>query len=448
VTDLDNLSDKDLDGVPVKRTKPLLEEFQPLIPPLETNVEASIMQINDIEKQLQSLAKRAQTTPPRSRDHRRALTEICQILDQPGVLKSRPGIHPQILNESKQDILVYVCTNINKYNPGKGGFLPWINSHFKWLQRDAEVKFNRSQSLYSFQWSENELQQSHSRQDESNKISRNRQLVSTLRNISRTSQGFIEPLLIVPSGLPLHMVQVPSGTFLMGSPGDDEEHSRFESPQHEVTVTIFFMSRYPVTQAQWRAVAQLPKVSRELAIEPSAFKGDNLPVEQVSWYDAKEFCDRLSQLTTRAYRLPSEAEWEYACRAGTSSSFYFGQKVTPEVANYKVGVDEEGFTSSQDWNMTTSVNHFGIGNAFGLSDMHGNVWEWCEDTWHENYIGAPTDGSAWILPHGSNRRVARGGSWFFGSSCCRSAHRGQNVPHHTFKDHGFRVACTAPKALG
>jgi hypothetical protein len=133
-------------------------------------------------------------------------------------------------------------------------------------------------------------------------------------------------------GLRLELVRIPGGAFLMGSPEDEGEND--ERPQHSVTVPEFFMGKYAVTQAQWRTVAALPRVSRSLTAEPSQFKGDNRPVEQVSWHDAIEFCDRLTRLTGQRYRLPSEAEWEYACRAKTTTAFHFGTDLTPDLANY------------------------------------------------------------------------------------------------------------------
>ena len=120
----------------------------------------------------------------------------------------------------------------------------------------------------------------------------------------------------------------------MGSPEDERERYSNESPQHEVTVKSFFMGKYPVTQAQWKVVAALPQVNRKLNPDPSIFKGNDRPVETVSWYYAVEFCDRLSKLTGKSYRLPSEAEWEYACRAGTTTPFHFGKIITTDLANY------------------------------------------------------------------------------------------------------------------
>lgn len=145
-------------------------------------------------------------------------------------------------------------------------------------------------------------------------------------------------------------------------------------------------------------------MNKELDADPSNFKGDKRPVEQVSWYDAVEFCDRLTAHTKRAYSLPSEAEWEYACRAGTRTPFHFGETITTDLANYR-GTDNEEYKWSGSYGpgpkgiyreQITEVGSFGVANAFGLYDMHGNVWEWCLDDWHDNYEGAPTDGSAWL----------------------------------------------------
>jgi formylglycine-generating enzyme required for sulfatase activity len=133
---------------------------------------------------------------------------------------------------------------------------------------------------------------------------------------------------------PLEMMHIPAGSFLMGSPDDELERAVREGPQHEVALAQFFLAKHPVTQAQWRVVAAMPQVNLELKPDPSDFKGDLLPVEQVSWYEAVEFCDRLFPHTNRPYRLPSEAEWEYACRASTTTPFHFGKTLTTEVANY------------------------------------------------------------------------------------------------------------------
>jgi len=240
--------------------------------------------------------------------------------------------------------------------------------------------------------------------------------------------------------LKLEMVAIPGGSFDMGSPPEELQRSPDESPQHTVTVQPFFLGKYQVTQAQWQAVAKFPQVNRELNPDPSRFKGANRPVEQVSWDDAVEFCSRLSQDTGRPYRLPSEAEWEYACRAGTTTPFHFGETITTDLANYDgnytYGQGPKGVYREE----TTEVGSFGVANNFGLYDMHGNVWEWCQDEWHDSYDGAPTDGSAWLgNEEGSNRRMLRGGSWDYNPAICRSASR---IDYDfDLDDIGFRVAC-------
>jgi formylglycine-generating enzyme required for sulfatase activity len=250
--------------------------------------------------------------------------------------------------------------------------------------------------------------------------------------------------------LPLRMMQIPAGTFLMGSPEDEPDRLDREGPQQQVSVPLFFMAQYPVTQAQWRVVAALPQVNRKLDPEPSHFKGDLRPVEQMSWHDAVEFCDRLTLYTDRQYRLPSEAEWEYACRAGTTTPFHFGPTLSTDYANYDGSSEKYGAygpgTRGEYRGKTTLVNQFEGANAFGLYDMHGNVFEWCQDPWHDSYKGAPSDGSAWIEGGDADLRVVRGGSWDDGPRYCRSAYRSFNdVAEYRFEYFGFRVCCSAPR---
>ncbi len=223
----------------------------------------------------------------------------------------------------------------------------------------------------------------------------------------RQARYFTEDL---DDGVNLEMIAIPPGTFTMGAPENEAGSKDSERPQHQVTVPYFYMGKYPVTQAQWEVVAALPQVERKLKSQPSHFKGKNLPVESVSWYDAVEFCTRLSNHTGREYRLPSEAEWEYACRAGTTTRFHFGETITPQLANYNQSIGK-----------TTPVGQFPP-NAFGLYDMHGNVWEWCQDTWHKNYDGAPTDASIWN-DNDNRLKILRGGSWIYSPNNCRSAFR-------------------------
>ncbi|NEU83158.1 EVE domain-containing protein [Nostoc sp. UIC10630] len=252
----------------------------------------------------------------------------------------------------------------------------------------------------------------------------------------------------------LEMLKIPYGYFTMGAPENEEDSNDDELPQHQVIVPGFFMGKYPVTQAQWQAVASLPQVNRELNPDPSNFKGANRPVEQVSWYDAVEFCDRLSQHTGKSYCLPSEAEWEYACRAGTTTPFHFGETITSELANYRAtetyGAGVKGIYREE----TTPVGSFEVANAFGLYDMHGNVLEWCLDDWHGNYEDAPTDGSAWFDNNNDNlyqkqgSAVLRGGSWGSNPRVCRSAFRvnlGTRDGHNDST--GFRIVCAAGRIL-
>ncbi|MBS3029722.1 MAG: SUMF1/EgtB/PvdO family nonheme iron enzyme [Dolichospermum sp. DET50] len=236
-------------------------------------------------------------------------------------------------------------------------------------------------------------------------------------------------------GVILEMVAIPGGKFLMGSP-EGEGNDR-EKPQHQVTIQPFYMGKYPVTQAQWEMVSRLPEVKIDLRSKPSHFKGANLPVENVSWHDAQEFCARISKATGKLYRLPSEAEWEYACRANTTTPYYFGNTITTDLVNH-----------NNKYGQTTDVGKF-LPNAFGLYDMHGNIWEWCEDGWHENYINAPTwpnNTIPWIS-QGDNNRMLRGGQWYLNPSYCRSASRSYNNGDRRNKDNGFRLVVSGAGTL-
>ncbi len=259
-------------------------------------------------------------------------------------------------------------------------------------------------------------------------------------------------------GVVLKLRPIPAGTFLMGPLPDELDSYRNEHPRHEVTLQSFFLGMYPVTQAQWRVVAsQYGQVEIDLNPDPANGKGDNRPVERVSWDEAVEFCRRLSRRSGKDYRLPSEAQWEYACRAGTTTPFYFGETIDSSLANYR----------AQDWEFegqiypgvygrgsygefreeTTDVGSFPP-NRFGLYDTHGSVVEWCEDDYHDSYEGAPDDGSAWVEEDRSGtRRSLRGGSWNFPPRFCRSAVRSDR--HHARRNAkvGFRVCCVPPRAL-
>jgi formylglycine-generating enzyme required for sulfatase activity len=241
-------------------------------------------------------------------------------------------------------------------------------------------------------------------------------------------------------------IQLYESALMMGSPKSELGSYDDEKRQHEVAVPKFFMSRYPITQAQWKVVAKMGKVERDLEDDPSYFKGENLPVEQVSWYDAVEFCKRLTIYTNREYRLPSEAEWEYACRAGTTTPFHFGETITTDLANYDGNYVYSNNSKGEYREKTTPVDHFGIANAFGLCDMHGNVWEWCADHWHENYEGAPSDGSAWLKDSEKEKHILRGGSWVLNPRHCCSAYRARPAPDVSPLNLGFRVCCSSPRS--
>jgi formylglycine-generating enzyme required for sulfatase activity len=230
------------------------------------------------------------------------------------------------------------------------------------------------------------------------------------------------------------MVQIPGGSFMMGSPESEKDRSTdgSESPQHEVNVPGFSMGKFVVTQEQYQQI---------MGNNPSSSKGAKRPVEQVSWNDAKKFCGKLTKNTGREYRLPSEAEWEYACRAGTTTPFHFGETITTELANYD-GTDPYASEPKGKYlQKTTDVDSF-TPNAFGLYNMHGNVWEWCQDDLHNDYTDAPTNGSAWESQDG-DIKVARGGSWLNDPTFSRSAYRGTfGKSKLRVNDLGFRVVCS------
>lgn len=256
-------------------------------------------------------------------------------------------------------------------------------------------------------------------------------------------------------GAGLEMVEIPGGRFLMGSNFADADAAYADSkryndeatrdtvaaemPQHNVNVPGFYMSKYEVTQRQWQAVmGSLPR------LDPK-YRGDDLPVVNVNWREAEAFCERLSQLTGRQYRLPSEAEWEYACRAGTNTPYAFGPNISPQLSNYNGGAPFAGAAPGNYRQSLTTVGQTSAANAFGLYDMHGNAWEWCADNWHASYDGAPTDGSMWEATDEDNRpyRVIRGGSWDSIANSCRSASRrkqGARIPGSN--KIGFRVAAS------
>jgi formylglycine-generating enzyme required for sulfatase activity len=329
-------------------------------------------------------------------------------------------------------------------------------------------------------------------EDRTKKKSNQKPVIEIHRSIG-SAQAFYEPLQRknLPPGaiaeatdpLTLTLVEIPKGEFPMGSPPEEPERYDDEGPQHLVKLESFFMAQTPITQAQWREVAGWQpwdgeSWGRELKPNPSHFRGgdnqkggkarlfdgeantDQRPVEQVNWEDAIEFCNRLSQRTGRHYSLPSEAQWEYACRAGSITPFHFGETLSSELANFG-GTEVYAGGLKGDWRRqttpvgkslasVTSADAFPA-NDWGLQDMHGNVWEWCLDQWHPSYEGAPLDGSAWVdadanqanikKDEESNDRLLRGGSWFDHPGDCRSAYRSHRRPGEVISDVGLRVVC-------
>ena len=223
--------------------------------------------------------------------------------------------------------------------------------------------------------------------------------------------------------LDMEFVLIPAGEFDMGSPSSESEgKNNYNGPVHYVKIPKpFYLSKYEVTQKQWREV---------MGSDPSYFKGNDLPVEKVSWNDVQEFIKKLNEREgTEKYRLPSEAEWEYAARGGTATRYSFG--------------DDESELDEYGWYYENSnYETHPIGqkkpNSWGLYDMHGNVWEWVQDGWHESYEGAPTDGSAWEDGSGACR-VNRGGGWSFDARYCRSAFRYYCASCFRSRINGFRL---------
>jgi formylglycine-generating enzyme required for sulfatase activity len=270
-----------------------------------------------------------------------------------------------------------------------------------------------------------------------------------------------EPLTAEAAGVVLTMLRIPAGSFEMGAPETEAESSDGERPVHRVTLGEFLLGQTPITQAQWRAVAAWQRREHEdgklwpesldpdpvaKLKDPERFQGEQRPVVNVSWHDALAFCLRLRLRTGKNYTLPSEAQWEYACRAGTTTPFHCGATLSPKLANYDgrqvYGDGEKGVYRQQ----TMDVASFPA-NPWGLHDMHGNAWEWCADQWHDNYEGAPEDGRAWVDEKANENmnhkkvRLLRGGSWYSRPRNCRSAYRNVNRPDIRYHFFGFRVCC-------
>ncbi|MEI6065180.1 MAG: bifunctional serine/threonine-protein kinase/formylglycine-generating enzyme family protein [Pseudanabaena sp. ELA748] len=275
------------------------------------------------------------------------------------------------------------------------------------------------------------------------------------KEINRRSvqvQYFAEDKISLPNGAKaIEMALIPAGEFKIGSLSGEKGRS---DDENQVNYPIkfsqaFYISRYEVTQKQWFAVMGsdydangFNKRFREL---DNKFKGDNRPMVVVDWNDAKAYCVKLSEKTGRSYRLPSEAEWEYSCRANTKTPFYFGETITAELVNHNSNYPYGNVLPNKSGyrEVTTDVGSLPYPNEWGLYDMHGNVWEWCEDVWHENYNGIPSDGSAWLSGGDQTRRLLRGGSWSYFAFFCRSAYRFRSDTSNRFDSFGFRVAASS-----
>jgi formylglycine-generating enzyme required for sulfatase activity len=264
-------------------------------------------------------------------------------------------------------------------------------------------------------------------------------------------------------GVVLTMLRIPAGSFEMGAPQTEAESNERERPVHRVTLSEFLLGQTPITQAQWRAVAEWERQNDEPVdrwpesldadpvaklTKPEPFRGEKRPVVNVSWLDAQAFCQRLALRTGKNYTLPSEAQWEYACRAGTKTSFHYGTTINTELANYNGDVYGNG-KKGDNRQQTTDVASFPA-NPWGLHDMHGNVCEWCADYWYD-YEKVANDGRAWVGSEAeeiinkykvnTNSKLLRGGSWNDIPGYCRSAFRNNNLPAARLKNFGFRVCC-------
>jgi formylglycine-generating enzyme required for sulfatase activity len=251
------------------------------------------------------------------------------------------------------------------------------------------------------------------------------------------------PARLITNSIGMKLTLIPAGTFLMGSPDTEPERTADEGPLHEVAISEdFYLGVYPVTQREYEAI-----VGQNPAYFHKGFQGGpDHPVEQVNWDEAVAFCQRLSNLPAekaagRAYRLPTEAEWEYACRAGTTTPFWFGTSASSKHANFDGRNPYGGASKGSYLERTSKVGSYPA-NPWGLFDMHGNVWEWCSDWFDENYF-RNNDNNDPKGPPG-NRRVLRGGAWDNGSQGCRSACRDGNDPGGRSGNFGFRVVLTLP----
>lgn len=240
---------------------------------------------------------------------------------------------------------------------------------------------------------------------------------------------------------PIEMIEIPSGSFEMGSEESDIGARPNEFPRHVVDVSGFLIGKITVTQTQWSAVMEwLPNISE-------SFRGEHLPVVNVWLEDALEYCERLKRLTGLNFRLPAEAEWEYACRAGSTFAFGFGAAISADLANFDGSAPFGDLAPTKASDGLRAAASYGVANRFGLYDMHGNVWEWCSDIWHENYVQAPKTATPWIENGDRGYCVQRGGAWNSSAADCRSAARVGDVAHNRDNIVGLRLCLSSDSVL-
>ena len=325
-------------------------------------------------------------------------------------------ISNQLTDESKRELFYYIIKSTVEHHDKV--FEPIQKFVYPDLSIEKTNKLARSIQLKTFQFDTVTLQSD-----------------GKIINTRKRSHYFTEDL---GDGILLEMVYIPAGSFLMGVSQTEIEQNQIysgnEQPQHLVNIPAFFLGKFSVTQEQWKAI-----MVHNLSAHQGENAPTNLPVETTSWLDATEFCHRLSLQTGRNYRLPSEAEWEYACRAGTTTLYNFGDKINTDLANYwnLGGIDDNDTIVLE----TKPVGSY-YPNPFGLYDLHGNVYELCQDAWHNNYEGAPTDGSAWGNGGDKGLVVIRGGSFDYYEYDCYSACRSETTSNYRYHGTGFRVACS------
>ncbi len=319
--------------------------------------------------------------------------------------------------------------------------------------RQAEEEHQRKLAQFKAEAAYRAEQERHRKEQAARKAAELAALLPSASSPVADAEGVLRDRFVYGSGVGPDLVLIPTGRFQMGS--NEHEHKIAvkagaqkswmdrELPAHWVGIEhSFALGRYPVTVGEWRAFAKATGWQSRLDVDwqqPGFPQDERHPVVCVSWHDAQLYLQWLSEKTGQQYRLPSEAEWEYACRAGTHTAFSFGDQITPEHANYDGHFTYNDGPKGSSHGGTTRVGSYQP-NPWGLFDMHGNVWEWTQDTAHDNYIGAPADGSAWEQGGDQARRILRGGAWLYQPRYLRSALRNGYSALLANDVVGFRVA--------